>query len=67
MLCYMLTSTHKQHVYANRLLLFVFANIVSSGDSLPEMSNPVFWEKSEKSFQYVVAENITRVLSVKGF
>ena len=28
--------------------------IVSIGDNLHEMSNPVFWEKYEKYHQYVV-------------
>ena len=28
--------------------------IVSSGDNLHEMSNPVFWEKKEKYRQFVV-------------
>ena len=28
--------------------------IVSNGDNLHEMPNPVFWEKYEKIFQYVV-------------
>ena len=35
--------------------------IVSIGDNLHEMSNPVFWEKIRKLFQYV----LPRVLSVK--
>ena len=28
--------------------------IVSIGDNLHEMSNPVFWEKKEKNHQFVV-------------
>ena len=28
--------------------------IVSNGDSLHEMSNPIFWEKIRKYYQFVV-------------
>ena len=34
--------------------------IVSSGDSLHEMSNPVFWGKYDKSFTMSYAENFTQ-------
>ena len=36
-----------------------FMHIVSIGDNLHEMSNPVFWEKYEKYFNKSYAENIT--------
>ena len=38
--------------------------IVSNGDNLHEMSNPVFWEKKEKYFIMSFAENFTQ--STKG-
>ena len=34
--------------------------IVSLGDNLHEMSNPVFWEKYEKYFKMPSAENFTQ-------
>ena len=38
--------------------------IVSIGDSLHEMSNPVVWENKKKVFQYMsVAENFTQSAS----
>ena len=36
----------------NRICYFM--QIVSIGDNLHEMSNPVLWEKSEKIFQNVI-------------
>ena len=37
-----------------------FAQIVSIGDNLHEMSNPVSWEKYEKYFRMSPAENFTQ-------
>ena len=37
-----------------------FMQIVSWGDNLHEMSNPVFWEKQEKYFKMLSAENFTQ-------
>ena len=34
--------------------------IVSLGDNLHEMSNPVFWEKYKKYFKMSSAENFTQ-------
>ena len=34
--------------------------IVFIGDSLHEMSKPVFWKKSEKYFSMLTAENFTQ-------
>ena len=34
--------------------------IVSWGDNLHEKSNPVFWEKQEKYFKMLSAENFTQ-------
>ena len=34
--------------------------IVSNGDNLHEMSNPVFWEKQEKYFKLSSAEIYTQ-------
>ena len=34
--------------------------IVSWGDNLHEMSNPVFWEKQKKYFKMLSAENFTQ-------
>ena len=34
--------------------------IVSLGDNLHEMSNSVFWEKYEKYFKMLSAENFTQ-------
>ena len=34
--------------------------IVSLGDNLHEMSNPVFWEKKEKYFKMSSAANFTQ-------
>ena len=42
-----------------------FMQIISLGDNLHVMSKPVFWEKQEKYFKMVSAENLPRVLSVK--
>ena len=39
--------------------------IVSNGDNLHEMSNPIFREKQEKYFKLVSAENFTQ--SVKSY
>ena len=39
--------------------------IVSLGDNLHEMSNPVFWEKVRKIFQDISAEFAQRVVKVK--
>ena len=37
-----------------------FMQIVSIGDNLHEMSNPVSWEKYEKYFRLSPAENFTQ-------
>ena len=42
-----------------------FIQIISLGDNLHVMSKPIFWEKQEKYFKMVSAENLPRVLSVK--
>ena len=34
--------------------------IVSNGDNLNEMSNPVFWESQENYFNMLPAENFTQ-------
>ena len=34
--------------------------VVSTGDNLHEMSKPVFWEKQEKYFKMLSAENFTQ-------
>ena len=41
--------------------------IVSSGDSLHEMSNPVFWKKKNKknSIKFLSAEIAQRVVMIK--
>ena len=39
--------------------------IVSNGDNLLEISNPVFWEKSEKLTNMSSAELAQRVIKVK--
>ena len=36
-----------------------FMQIVSIGDNLHELSNPVFWEKKEKYFKMSAAEYVT--------
>ena len=41
-----------------------FMQIVSWGDNLHEMSNPVFWEKQEKYFKMLSAENFTQSASL---
>ena len=38
--------------------------IVSEGDNLHELSNPIFWEKEEKYFKMSSAANLPRVLCV---
>ena len=37
-----------------------FMQIVSWGDNLHEMSNPVFWGKKDKYFKLLSAENFTQ-------
>ena len=37
-----------------------FMQIVSTGDNLHEMSNPVFWEQEEKYLNMPSAENFTQ-------
>ena len=34
--------------------------IVSNGENLHEMSNPIYWEKYEKYFIIMCAENFTQ-------
>ena len=40
--------------------IWYFLQIVSNGDNLHEMSNPVSWEKEEKYFKLTSAENFTQ-------
>ena len=41
--------------------------IVSTGDTLHEMSNPVFWEKQEKYFKMLSSEIFTQHACYKEF
>ena len=40
--------------------------IVSIGDNLQEMSNPIFWKKKKKNILTLCAEILPKVLSVKS-
>ena len=40
--------------------------IVSTGENLHEMSNPIFCEKWEKYFKIMTAKSLPGMLSIKG-
>ena len=39
--------------------------IVSIGDNLHEMSNPVFWEKNKKNINSLSSAELQRVVTIK--